>query len=197
MLLLIDNYDSFTYNLVQYFQKLGQDVAVFKNDALTLEDASAMKPEHLVISPGPNAPEDAGCTLDFIDYFHQKTAILGVCLGHQSLAYYFGAKIVEAKEICHGKTSSVIHHRQGLFEGISSPFTVTRYHSLAVEPRSLPGSMNIDAWAGEEIMAISHRSYPLYGLQFHPEAILTEHGLQLLANFLTLTRASASHQTNV
>lgn len=184
MLLLIDNYDSFTYNLVQYFQCLDQDVIVFKNDAISIDEIEKLSPSHVVISPGPNSPTEAGISLQVIEHFYQKLPILGVCLGHQCLAHVFGAKIIPASEIMHGKTSSIIHHKQGLFHELPSPFSVMRYHSLAVDVATLPASFSIDAWANDTIMAISHRQYPLFGLQFHPESILSEYGSNLLANFI-------------
>lgn len=184
MLLLIDNYDSFTYNLVQYFQILGQEVVVRPHDAIDLKQITQMAPDYLVISPGPKAPEDAGISLSVIQEFHQTIPILGICLGHQCLAQAFGGNIISAPEIMHGKTSSILHHYQGLFKNIPNLFTAARYHSLAVESASLPPCFSIDAWANDTIMAISHRQYPLFGLQFHPEAILSEHGLSLLEHFL-------------
>ncbi len=186
MIVLIDNYDSFTYNLVQYFQILKQRISVYKNDDITIEEIEALQPDHLVISPGPKAPDDAGISMEVIKFFHNKLPILGVCLGHQCLAQAFGGKIIQAPEIIHGKTSSIRHHYQGLFQGIPSPFQATRYHSLTIEPTSLPDCLAIDAWADQTIMAISHRQYPLFGLQFHPEAILSEHGLTILKNFIDL-----------
>jgi anthranilate synthase component 2 len=184
MLLLIDNYDSFTYNLVQYFQILGQEVQVHTHDAITPEQIKKLAPEYLVISPGPKAPEDAGISLAVIQEFYKTIPILGVCLGHQCLAQAFGGTIISAPEIKHGTTSKILHHYQGLFHNIPNYFTATRYHSLAVEVCSLPSCFSIDAWADATIMAISHRTHPLFGLQFHPEAILSEHGLALLENFL-------------
>ena len=184
MLLMIDNYDSFTYNLVQYFQILGQEVVVYPHDKIDVAGIDALSPQYLVISPGPKAPEDAGISLEAIDYFYRKIPILGICLGHQCLASAFGGKIISAPEILHGKTSCIRHHKQGLFQNLPNNFLATRYHSLAVETQSLAPCFSIDAWADETIMAISHRQYPLYGLQFHPEAILTEHGFQLLTHFL-------------
>lgn len=184
MLLLIDNYDSFTYNLVQYFQCLNQDVMVYKNDAISISDIEKLSPNHIVISPGPNSPQEAGISLDLICHFYQTLPILGICLGHQCLAHSFGAKIIPAPEIIHGKTSAIIHHKHGLFKNLPSPFSAMRYHSLAVDIETLPPSFAIDAWADDTIMAISHRQYPLFGLQFHPESILSEYGSSLLANFL-------------
>lgn len=184
MLLLIDNYDSFTYNLVQYFQCLQQEVLVVKNDELSINAIEAMAPDYLVISPGPKGPCDAGISMEAINYFYQKLPILGICLGHQCLAQAFGASIIAANEIIHGKTSAINHNRKRLFSGLPNHFQATRYHSLAVDPASLPDCFSIDAWAGQTIMAISHRQYPLYGLQFHPEAILSEFGMQLLEHFL-------------
>ena len=184
MLLVIDNYDSFTYNLVQYFQILGQEVLIYANDGITIPQIKQLAPDYIVISPGPNGPKEAGISLDVIRAFYQDIPILGICLGHQCLAYAFGAEIISAPKIVHGKASRIIHHKQGLFRNIPNPFLATRYHSLAVDCATLPTCFAIDAWAFETIMAISHRQFPLYGLQFHPEAILTEHGLQLLSHFL-------------
>lgn len=184
MLLLIDNYDSFTYNLVQYFQILGQKVVVRTHDQINLKQIKELNPQYLVISPGPKAPNDAGISLAAIQEFHQTLPILGICLGHQCLAQAFGGKIISAPQIIHGGTSSIRHHYQGIFSTIPNYFTATRYHSLAVDVESLPSCFSIDAWADKTIMAISHRQYPLFGLQFHPEAILSEHGLSLLENFL-------------
>jgi anthranilate synthase component 2 len=184
MLLLIDNYDSFTYNLVQYFQHLNQEVLVFEHDKISLNEINELDPQYLVISPGPKSPDEAGISLAVIKEFHQKIPILGICLGHQCLAQAFGGIIIPASEIMHGRTSSILHNYQGIFKNIPNLFNATRYHSLAVDVASLPECFSIDAWADETIMAISHRQYPLFGLQFHPEAILSEHGLQLLENFL-------------
>lgn len=184
MLLLIDNYDSFTYNLVQYFQILGQEVLVQTHDQISLDQIKKLNPDYLVISPGPKTPDDAGISLAAIQEFHQTIPILGICLGHQCLAQVFGGNIISAPQIVHGGTSAILHHYQSLFKNIPNYFIATRYHSLAVEVESLPPCFSIDAWAEDTIMAISHRQYPLFGLQFHPEAILSEHGLSLLENFL-------------
>jgi anthranilate synthase component 2 len=184
MLLIIDNYDSFTYNLVQYFQCLKQEVLIYAHDQISLKEIQHLNPDYLVISPGPKGPEEAGISLAAIHHFYKIIPILGICLGHQCLAHAFGAKIIQAPEIIHGKTSPIIHHKQGLFHDLPNHFLATRYHSLAVDINTLPDCFSIDAWAHDTIMAISHRQYPLYGLQFHPEAILTEHGLPLLSHFL-------------
>lgn len=184
MLLLIDNYDSFTYNLVQYFRCLNEEVIVFPNDKISLQQIKTLSPRYLVISPGPKRPEDAGISLKVINEFYQEIPILGICLGHQCLAQAFGGQIITAPEIIHGKTSTIEHNGQGLFLNIPNFFQATRYHSLAVDQQSVPPCLSIDAWTDRTIMAISHRQYPLFGLQFHPEAILSEHGLQLLENFL-------------
>lgn len=185
MVLIIDNYDSFTYNLVQYFQILNQPVSVYLHDKISIREIKALSPSYLVISPGPNSPDDAGISLQVINEFFNTIPILGICLGHQCLAQAFGGKIIPAPEIMHGKTSSILHNYQGLFHKVPNHFQATRYHSLAVETSSLPTCFSIDAWAKETIMAISHRHFPLFGLQFHPEAILSQFGLQLLENFLT------------
>ena len=184
MLMIIDNYDSFTYNLAQYFQCLGQRVLVYKHDAITIEKIKQLAPDYLVISPGPKGPEAAGISLSVIKHFYQTLPILGVCLGHQCIAAAFGGKIIPSPEIIHGKTSLITHQNQGLFNEIPNPFKATRYHSLAIEISSLPTCFTVDAWTHHTIMAISHRKYPLFGIQFHPEAILTEHGLELLSHFL-------------
>ncbi len=184
MLLIIDNYDSFTYNLVQYFQCLNQEVVVFTHDQITIDQIRKLAPQYLVISPGPKSPDEAGISLQAIEELHLEIPILGICLGHQCLAQAFGGKIIPAPEIIHGKTSEILHHYQGLFKNIPNYFKATRYHSLAVEVASLPECFSIDAWTDNTIMAISHRQYPLFGLQFHPEAILSQYGQQLLENFL-------------
>lgn len=191
MLLIIDNYDSFTYNLVQYFQCLNQEVLVYTHDQISISQIKNLAPAHLVISPGPKAPNDAGISMEAIQTFYRTIPILGICLGHQSIAQVFGGRIIPAPEIMHGKTSAVVHNQQGIFKNIPNHFKATRYHSLAVENDSLPECLTIDAWANNTIMAISHRQYPVFGLQFHPEAILSQYGLQLLENFLQYETQSA------
>lgn len=190
VLLIIDNYDSFTYNLYQYFCQLGVNVDVHRNDAITTADIEAMAPSHLVISPGPCTPDDAGISLEAITHFAGQLPILGVCLGHQALAQVFGAKVVRAREVMHGKTSPVVHNNGGVFHGLNNPLTVTRYHSLVVQADSLPDCFEITAWTErdgvfDEIMGIRHKTLALEGVQFHPESILTEQGHQLLQNFLS------------
>lgn len=187
MLLMIDNYDSFVYNLVQYFGELKQKVVVFRNDKLTIEKIKRLKPSHIVISPGPGRPEDAGISCDVIREFAGIVPILGVCLGHQCIGYVYGAKIVKAEKLMHGKTSKIYHTGEGLYRGIPSPFTATRYHSLIIKEGTLPPEIYVDAWTKEgEIMGIRHKNYKLFGVQFHPEAILTEKGMDILKNFLSI-----------
>ena len=185
MLLMIDNYDSFTYNIVQYFGELGQEVKVFRNDAITLGEIARLNPEYLVISPGPAAPAQAGISLSVIREFAGKIPLLGVCLGHQSIGEAFGGKIIHAKTLMHGKVSPVFHNGTGVFKGLPSPFNVTRYHSLAIERESLPDCLEITAWTEDgEIMGVRHKMLDIEGVQFHPESILTEHGHTMLENFL-------------
>ena len=185
MLLLIDNYDSFTYNLVQYFGELGADVNVYRNDAITLEQIAAWKPERIVISPGPCTPKEAGISVPLVERFAGEIPILGVCLGHQAIGQAFGGNIVRAGRVMHGKLSAVSHHGEGVFAGIKNPLTTTRYHSLVIERASLPACLEITAESDDgEIMGVRHREYAVEGVQFHPEAILTEEGHALLANFL-------------
>jgi len=191
MILLIDNYDSFTYNLVQYFAELGEQVLVRRNDEISLTQIAAIRPSSLVISPGPCSPDQAGISLAAIEHFAGQMPILGVCLGHQAIAQVFGAKVVRARAVMHGKNSLIKHRQRDLFQGLNNPLSVTRYHSLIVEQESLPDELSIEAWTSAdeaEIMALSHKKLPLYGVQFHPEAILTEQGHQLLQNFLTLCK---------
>ena len=185
MVLMIDNYDSFTFNLVQYFGELGADVAVRRNDEITLDEVAAMAPERIVISPGPCTPSEAGISVSLIQRFAGEVPILGVCLGHQAIGQAFGGRVVRAARVMHGKLSPIVHEGTGVFGGLPSPFTATRYHSLAIERASLPDALEVTATADDgEIMGVRHRSYPVEGVQFHPEAILTEHGHRLLANFL-------------
>ena len=185
MLLMIDNYDSFTYNLVQYFNQLGQEVEVHRNDLISLDDIEKKSPEYIVISPGPCTPEEAGISVELIKKFKDKFPILGVCLGHQCLGAAFGANIIRADEIMHGKLSEIIHDGSGLFKGLESPFKATRYHSLIIEENTLEKEFLVRAWIeNKTIMAIQHEKLPLFGLQFHPESIATEQGMEILKNFL-------------
>ncbi|TVT59622.1 MAG: aminodeoxychorismate/anthranilate synthase component II [Sedimenticola thiotaurini] len=190
MLLMIDNYDSFTYNLVQYFGELGADVKVFRNDGITLDEIADLKPDHIVISPGPCTPKEAGISVATIKRFAGVIPILGVCLGHQSIGQAFGGKIIHAREVMHGKTSPIYHANTGIFSGLNDPYTATRYHSLVVDKASLPECLEITAWtqdsAGkmDEIMGIRHRELNVQGVQYHPESVLSEHGHDLLRNFL-------------
>ena len=187
---MIDNYDSFTYNLVQYLGELGAEVEVVRNDQITIADIAAMKPDKLVVSPGPCTPKEAGISVEAIKYFAGRCPILGVCLGHQSIGYAFGGQIVHAKRIMHGKTSMVYHQEVGVFKGLKNPFQSTRYHSLVIEQASLPECLEMTAWTQnedgsiEEIMGVRHKELAIEGVQFHPESILTEHGHDLLRNFL-------------
>ena len=187
MIVLIDNYDSFTYNLVQYFGELGQDIRVFRNDAITIEEIEQLAPDHLVISPGPCTPNEAGISLEAIHYFAGRIPILGVCLGHQAIGQVFGGKVVRAKTLMHGKVSLLSHDDSLMFAGIEQQTPVTRYHSLVVERESFPDVLTITAEADGEIMALRHKDWPIVGVQFHPEAILTRDGKQMLKNFLELT----------
>ncbi|EGT3575271.1 aminodeoxychorismate synthase component 2 [Citrobacter sp. ANG330] len=185
MILLIDNYDSFTWNLYQYFCELGADVQVKRNDELTLSQIDALQPQKIVISPGPCTPDDAGISLDVIRHYAGHMPILGVCLGHQAMAQAFGATIVRAAKVMHGKTSPIRHTGKGVFQGLANPLTVTRYHSLVIESTTLPDCFEVTAWSEtQEIMGIRHKAWDLEGVQFHPESILSEQGHQLLANFL-------------
>jgi anthranilate synthase component 2 len=189
---MIDNYDSFTYNLVQYFGELGAEVKVFRNDQVSIQEIEALNPDHLVISPGPCTPTEAGISIEAIKHFSGKLPILGVCLGHQSIGQAFGGKIVHAKQIMHGKTSMVYHSNVGVFKGLANPFEATRYHSLVIEQATLPECLEVTAWTQsedgslDEIMGVRHREYMIEGVQYHPESILTEHGHQQLANFLEM-----------
>ncbi|MFC4182027.1 aminodeoxychorismate/anthranilate synthase component II [Saccharococcus thermophilus] len=185
MIIMIDNYDSFTYNLVQYLGVLGEELIVKRNDEVTIKEIEKLNPDFLMISPGPCTPNEAGISLEAIAYFAGKIPIFGVCLGHQAIAQVFGGKIVRADRLMHGKTSQVFHDGKTIFSGIPSPFTATRYHSLIVEKETLPDCFEISAWTEEnEIMAIRHKTLPVEGVQFHPESIMTSHGMQLLKNFI-------------
>lgn len=187
MILMIDNYDSFTYNLVQYLGELGARIKVFRNDAVTLERIHRLKPRKIVISPGPGRPEDAGISNQVIMEFGAATPILGVCLGHQCIAQVFGGRIVSARKLMHGKTSLIYHVGHNIYQNLSDPFTATRYHSLIVERKTLPKCLRVEAWTRDnEIMGLRHEDYPIYGVQFHPESILTAEGKKLLKNFLEL-----------
>lgn len=190
MLLMIDNYDSFTYNLVQYFGELGQEVLVHRNDQITIEQVETLKPEFLVISPGPCTPNEAGISVAAINHFAGKVPILGVCLGHQAIGQAFGGNIIRAKQVMHGKTSPVLHHNVGVFKDLPNPVETTRYHSLVIEQSSLPDCLEVTAWTQDaqggfdEIMGVRHKTLPIEGVQFHPESILTEQGHKMLQNFL-------------
>ncbi|TDI78641.1 MAG: aminodeoxychorismate/anthranilate synthase component II [Betaproteobacteria bacterium] len=186
MLLMIDNYDSFTYNLVQYFGELGEEVMVFRNDEITPDEITKLKPSFIVISPGPCTPKEAGVSIPLIKRYCNQVPILGVCLGHQSIGQAFGGKIIHAKQLMHGKTALISHNGTGVFRGLPNPFTATRYHSLVIEHESLPDCLEITAWTEDgEIMGVRHKTLAVQGVQFHPESILTEHGHKLLGNFLT------------
>jgi len=195
MLLMIDNYDSFTYNIVQYFGELGQQVEVYRNDQIDIETIQTLEPEYLVISPGPCTPTEAGVSVEAIKHFAGKIPIMGVCLGHQSIGQAFGGDIVRAKEVMHGKTSPVFHKDHGMFAGLPNPVQTTRYHSLVIDQATLPDCLEVTAWTqdadGEfdEIMGVRHKTLPIEGVQFHPESILTEQGHQMLKNFLDQNKA--------
>jgi anthranilate synthase component 2 len=197
MVLMIDNYDSFTYNLVQYLGELGEDVRVVRNDALDVAQIRRLRPTHIVVSPGPGTPDQAGVTLEVIRQLGGEIPLLGVCLGHQAIGQAFGGRVVRARRIMHGKTSPIQHHGRGVFSGLPRPFEATRYHSLVVEPSTLPACLEVTAWTEtadgeiEEIMGLRHRALPIEGVQFHPESILTQFGHDLLRNFLGETRAAA------
>ena len=190
MLLMIDNYDSFTYNVVQFLGELGAEIQVYRNDAITLDEIEAMAPDQIVLSPGPCTPDQAGISLAVVERFAGKTPILGICLGHQSIGQAFGGRIIRAGKVMHGKLSPIHHQATGIFQGLSNPLTATRYHSLVIDKATLPESLEITAWTEdengnlEEIMAVRHKSLAVEGVQFHPESIMSEHGHQLLENFL-------------
>ena len=188
MILMIDNYDSFTYNLVQYLGELGQELRVYRNDAITLDKIQKLKPRQIVISPGPGNPKEAGISMDVIRRLGPKIPVLGVCLGHQCIGEVFGGNVIGAARLMHGKTSPIYHDGKGIFKGLDSPFIATRYHSLLVERKSVPSSLVITAETKEkEIMGLQHKKYPIYGVQFHPESILTQGGKEILKNFLLLS----------
>jgi anthranilate synthase component II len=190
MLLMIDNYDSFTYNLVQYFEELGEQVKVIRNDAMTVREIAALKPQRIVISPGPCTPNEAGVSLEVLQSLSEQVPILGVCLGHQSIGQAFGGNVIRAKQIMHGKTSMMHHRAESVFKALPTPFEATRYHSLVVEQSSLPECLQVTAWTQnddgslDEIMGLKHKTLPVHGVQFHPESILTQHGHAMLRNFL-------------
>lgn len=190
MILMIDNYDSFTYNIVQYLGELGADVAVYRNDAITLDEIEQLAPEKIVVSPGPCTPSEAGISIDVIKQFAGRTPILGVCLGHQAIGQAFGGDVVRARQVMHGKLSPVYHGDKGVFEGLQNPITVTRYHSLVIDRQTLPDCLEVTAWTQQEdgsvdeIMGVRHKTLAVEGVQFHPESILSEQGHQLLKNFL-------------
>src|SRR3989338_312511 len=190
IILMIDNYDSFTYNLVQYFGELGADMKVFRNDALSVADIPAMKPEKIVISPGPGRPEDAGISVAIIKELAGQGPIFGVCLGHQGIGYAYGGKIINAKRLMHGKTSMIEHDGKDLFKGLPHPFEATRYHSLVIDRATLPDCLQVTAWTTDdgEIMGVAHKTLPVWGVQFHPESILTKEGKNILKNFLNSDR---------
>ena len=192
MILVIDNYDSFTYNLVQYLGELGADILVKRNDQITINEVEALNPERIMLSPGPCTPNEAGISLDIIHHFKGKLPIFGVCLGHQSIGQAFGGDIIKAQEIMHGKTSDIFHSGIGIFKGLKEPFIATRYHSLVIDQNTLPDCLEVTAWtktqSGEvdEIMGVRHKQFAIEGVQFHPESILTEHGYDMLRNFLSM-----------
>ena len=194
MLLMIDNYDSFTYNLVQYLGELGEDVRVFRNDQITVDEIAELEPRHIVISPGPCTPNEAGVSVDTVKRFGGKIPVLGVCLGHQGIGQAYGGRIVHAKRIMHGKTSMIYHTGIGVFAGLPNPFEATRYHSLVIERESLPACLELTAWTDDdEIMGVRHKDFAVEGVQFHPESILTQHGHELLSNFLKQNEKGGEH----
>ncbi|GIO69587.1 aminodeoxychorismate/anthranilate synthase component II [Paenibacillus sp. FSL M7-1455] len=193
MILVIDNYDSFTYNLVQYLGELGEEVKVFRNDEIDIQGIEVLAPDHILISPGPCTPNEAGISLETIEHFKGKVPIFGVCLGHQAIGQAFGGKVVRAERLMHGKTSPILHQGTSVFEGLPSPFTATRYHSLLVERSTLPDCLEVTAETEEgEIMGLRHKEYPIEGVQFHPESIITDHGHQMLRNFLKRTATTGA-----
>ncbi len=198
MILLIDNYDSFVHNLARYLRQLGQTTRVVRNDAIGPEDVGRISPQAIVLSPGPCTPRTAGCSMELVRRFHEHIPILGVCLGHQAIAAAFGARIIRAPEPMHGRTSSVVHDGRGVFEGLPNPLEACRYHSLVVEPTDVPTCLEVSGWTNEKVvMAFRHRKYPVVGLQFHPESVLTEHGYALLAGFLERAGLRDDHLRDV
>ena len=198
MIFVLDNYDSFTYNLVQYFGELGAEVEVRRNDQVTVAEVDAMQPERIVISPGPCTPQDAGISIDLIRHFAGKTPILGVCLGHQAIGAAFGGQVVRAPQLMHGKTSAVSHDDKSIFRGLPMPMTATRYHSLIVAERNLPAELEVSAWTTDKdgtrtIMGLRHRNFPIEGVQFHPESVLTDAGKKLVENFLEISSLAFVH----
>jgi len=192
MILMIDNYDSFTYNLVQYLSELGQKLVVYRNDKINIEQIKRLKPSRIVISPGPGRPKEAGISEDVIKEFGPSIPLLGVCLGHQAIGEVFGGNIIRADKLMHGKTSPIYHNNNPIFKGLSNPFEATRYHSLIVDRKSIPGSLQITAWTKDkEIMGLAHKKFPIWGVQFHPESILTREGKKLLENFINLQKRCA------
>ena len=189
MILIIDNYDSFTYNLVQYLGELGAVLKVYRNDKITLKDIKKLRPQKIVISPGPGRPEDAGISVEIVKKLSAQIPTLGVCLGHQAIGYAFGGKIINAKRLMHGKTSNIHHNKKEIFKTVPDPFEATRYHSLVVDKQSLPRCLEVTAWTQDkdrEIMGLKHKEFPLWGVQFHPESVLTKAGMMILSNFLKL-----------
>ncbi|MCX5693422.1 MAG: aminodeoxychorismate/anthranilate synthase component II [Candidatus Omnitrophica bacterium] len=187
MILMIDNYDSFTYNLVQYLSELGQKLVVYRNDKIDIEQIKRLRPSQIVISPGPGRPKEAGISEDVIKEFGPNIPLLGVCLGHQAIGEVFGGKVIRADKLMHGKTSLIYHNSSSVFKGLPNPFEATRYHSLIVEKKSLPDSLQVTAWTKDnEIMGLAHKKFPIWGVQFHPESILTKEGKQLLKNFINI-----------
>lgn len=193
MIVMIDNYDSFTYNLVQYLGEMGQDLKVFRNDKITVQEIEALAPDKIIISPGPCTPKEAGVSVDTIRHFAGKVPILGVCLGHQSIGYAFGGEIVRAERLMHGKTSMIYHENIGVFQGLPNPFEATRYHSLVIRRETIPNCLEITAETDQkEIMGVRHKEFAIEGVQFHPESILTSHGRELLANFVESGKSNDS-----
>lgn len=189
MILMIDNYDSFTYNLVQYFGELGANLKVYRNDKITVKEIERLRPERIVISPGPGNPDSAGVSMDVIRHFSGRVPLLGVCLGHQCIGQVYGGKIIRAAKLMHGKTSAIRHNNRDLFKDVAYPFEATRYHSLVIDPKTKPADLEVTAWTSDrEIMGVRHKKLPVWGVQFHPESILTTEGMKILSNFLRLKK---------